>query len=587
MSRDAIAVGRVLSVNVGTPRGVEWDGQTVRTAIVKEPVEGARMVRRINIDGDDQADRAAHGGEHRAVFVYQIESYRHWERELGRDDFTYGQFGENLTVEGLADAEVCIGDRYRIGDAVLEVTQPRVTCFRVGIRLRDPRMPSLLVSHHRPGFYLRVIREGALQAGDEIVRVRRGPERLSVADADALLYLPRRRRGELERALRIPALSEGWRSSFQALLEGRSTGGEPPAGPAWAGFAPLTVSAVTRESATITSFTLSPAAGTPAPDGGALPGQYLTLRLTPQGPGGPPLLRSYSLSRPAGADGYRISVKREPQGAGSSWMHDHVAVGDIIETAAPRGAFTLRAGSRPIVLLSAGVGITPVLAILHELAAARSPRELWWLHGARDRGELAFASEVDELLAALPHAHRIVSLSRPAPGAERGAHVDAVGRLSVETLATAGIPADADHYVCGADAFMRSLAAGLAARGTPPERIVTETFGAATPTPPPGVDTERPAPHPPDGPGGAGPPVTFSRSDLTVAWDARFDNLLELAEACDVPVSFGCRTGVCHYCETGLLDGGVTYVTEPLEAPDDEHVLVCCAQPRSGLVLEL
>src|SRR5215471_16032867 len=137
-----VSTGRLVSVNVGQPREVEWQGKTVRTAIWKEPVDGARMVRRINIDGDDQADRNAHGGEHRAVFVYQIESYRYWERELGRSDFTYGQFGENFTVEGLADDEVYIGDRYKIGDAIFEVTQPRVTCFRVGIRMGDSRMPA-------------------------------------------------------------------------------------------------------------------------------------------------------------------------------------------------------------------------------------------------------------------------------------------------------------------------------------------------------------------------------------------------------------------------------------------------------------
>src|SRR4051794_15415113 len=157
---------RLLSVNVGGPRDVAWEGKTVRTAIRKEAVTGPRMVRRINIDGDDQAGRLAHGGEHRAVFVYQADSYRYWERELGRDDFVYGQFGENFTVDGLADDEVCIGDRYRIGDALFEVTQPRVTCYRVGIRMNEPAMPSLLVAHRRPGFYLRVLEEGPVQAGD-------------------------------------------------------------------------------------------------------------------------------------------------------------------------------------------------------------------------------------------------------------------------------------------------------------------------------------------------------------------------------------------------------------------------------------
>src|SRR5436305_15326260 len=166
----AVGAARLLSLNVGGPREVEWQGRTVRTAIWKEAVDGPRMVRRINIDGDDQADRLAHGGEHRAVFVYQVDSYRYWERELGRDHFVPGQFGENFTVEGLPDDEVCIGDRYRIGGALFEVTQPRVTCYRVGIRLDEPRMAALLVGHQRPGFYLPGIVGGQVVAGEETVR---------------------------------------------------------------------------------------------------------------------------------------------------------------------------------------------------------------------------------------------------------------------------------------------------------------------------------------------------------------------------------------------------------------------------------
>src|SRR4051812_28495620 len=274
--------GQLLSVNVGVPREAQWEGKTVRTAIWKAPVDGPRMVRRINIDGDDQADRLAHGSEHRAVFVYQIGSYRYWERELGRDDFTYGQFGENFTVDGLPDDEVCVGDRYRAGGALLEVTQPRVTCYRVGIRMDEPAMPSLLVSHHRPGFYVRVLEEGEVRAGDAIVKVADGPERLTIAEVDALLYLPGRSRAQLERALRVPALSAGWRGSFRDLLAAEQ---RPPA---WSGFRPLRVAEVRRESATVSSFRLEPAEGA-TPE--ALAGQYLTVRV-----GTPPLVRSYSLS---------------------------------------------------------------------------------------------------------------------------------------------------------------------------------------------------------------------------------------------------------------------------------------------------
>jgi MOSC domain-containing protein YiiM len=197
-------VGTLLSVNVGLPKDVPWRGATVFTGVFKDPVAGPRRVRRLNVEGDGQGDLAGHGGEQRAVLVYQIDSYRYWERELGRDDFAYGQFGENLTIEGPGDDEVCIGDRYRIGGAVFEVTQPRVTCYRVGIRMDDVRIPALLVSRHRPGFYLRVLHEGEVQAGDEIVRLASGPERMTVAEVDALLYLPGHPRRELLRALRIP-----------------------------------------------------------------------------------------------------------------------------------------------------------------------------------------------------------------------------------------------------------------------------------------------------------------------------------------------------------------------------------------------
>src|SRR3954454_4173950 len=244
-------MGRLLSVNVGLPRDIAWQGKTVHTGIWKAPVEGPRMVRRLNVDGDGQGDLNGHGGERRAVFVYQMDSYRYWQSHLGRNDFTHGQFGENLTVDGLSDAEVCIGDRYRIGGALFEVTQPRVTCYRVGIRMDDPAMPSRLVAHHRPGFYFRVLEEGPVQAGDAIVKVADGPERLSVADADALLYLPNKSRELLERALRVPALSEGWKGSFRELLA------KPvAAAPAWPGFRPMRVAEVRRESTTIASFRL-------------------------------------------------------------------------------------------------------------------------------------------------------------------------------------------------------------------------------------------------------------------------------------------------------------------------------------------
>src|SRR5271156_4673478 len=278
---------RLLSVNVGLPKDIDWRAKTVHTGIWKAPVQGRRTVRRLNIDGDGQGDLEGHGGEHRAVMVYQIDSYRYWERHFDRKFPTYGQFGENLTVDGLPDDAVCIGDRYQIGSALLEVTQPRVTCYRVGIRMNEPQMASLLVAHHRPGFYLRVLQEGDIGAGDEIVKLSTGPEQMTVAEIDALLYLPGHSREHLQRALKIPALPGGWQASFRTLLE-QEQGGKPPNGnpglardsgppPAWPGFREVRVSAVSQESKTVSSLLLTSEDGRPLAE--ALPGQFVVLRV--------------------------------------------------------------------------------------------------------------------------------------------------------------------------------------------------------------------------------------------------------------------------------------------------------------------
>src|SRR5271167_1267019 len=228
MARRRAMTARLLSVNVGLPRDIMWQGRMVHTAVWKEPVQGRRIVRRLNIDGDGQGDLKGHGGEHRAVFVYQIDSYRYWREQLKKPDLgdpkSFGQFGENFTIEGLPDDAVCIGDRYRIGSALFEVTQPRVTCYRVGIRMNEPRMAALLTSSGRPGFYFRVLEEGEVGAGDEIVKVGEAKERMTVAEINALLYSSNHPRDRLERALRIEALSPGWRSSFEALLRSQATG---------------------------------------------------------------------------------------------------------------------------------------------------------------------------------------------------------------------------------------------------------------------------------------------------------------------------------------------------------------------------
>jgi ferredoxin-NADP reductase/MOSC domain-containing protein YiiM/ferredoxin len=584
-----LSTGTLLSVNVGRPKDVPWQGKTVFTGVYKDPVDGPRHVSKLNVEGDGQGDLAGHGGEQRAVLVYQLDSYRYWERELGRDDFMYGQFGENFTVDGLADDEVCIGDRYQIGTAVFEVTQPRVTCYRVGIRMNDPRFPALLVSQHRPGFYLRVLQEGDVEAGDEITKLASGPEQMTVAEIDALLYLPGHPRRQLLRALQIPALSPGWQASFRALLErevdsgnaGLTTASPPPA---WSGFRQLRVTRIDEESDSVISIRLADPEGAPLPE--ARPGQYLTVRVKPAETGRA-LLRNYSLSGPPDGGYYRIAVKREHDGAASGYLHTHVRVGDRLDIAAPRGAFILDRTRAPVLLISAGIGATPVLAMLHALAEQHSDREIWWLHGARSRRDHSFAGEARALLASLPNVRSHVYYSRPGSADRQGRDFDSAGRLTPSILVELEPPPNAEAYLCGPTPFMEEISAGLAAIGVDAAHIHTEPFGPA-PGLIPGI-ASRPArsPHPPAGDPGTGPTIEFARSNLAVAWSDGYASLLELAEACDVPVRWSCRTGVCHNCETTLIAGAVDYNPDPIEPPADGSTLICCSQPHDDVVLDL
>lgn len=584
---------RLFSVNVGLPREITWRGQTVRTGVWKDSVQGKRMVRRLNVDGDGQGDLAGHGGEYRAVFVYQIDSYRYWQQQLHRADFTFGQFGENFTVDGLSDTDVCIGDRYRIGGALFEVTQPRVTCYRVGIRMDEPRMAALLVSHGRPGFYFRVLQEGEVEAGDEILKVLDGPEGMSIAEINELLYLPGHPRPKLEQALRISALSAGWRKSFQALLQqdpessasgnrGLTSAGGPP--PAWPGFRPLRISRMARECDTV--FSLELASTDDRPLAIALPGQFVVVRLHPQLEG-QPLLRSYSLSGPPSAEFYRLGIKQEPRGIASNYMAARLKVGDILEVSAPRGSFVLRADDRPVVLLSAGIGITPVLAMLHALAMEPSQRMVWWFHGARNGNENSFAEEARVLLKKLPHSRSYVQYSKPSPTDQPGVHFDARGHLEMAVLERLGVSKEADFYLCGPAVFMRDFTSALAAWDVASEQIHTEIFGPGNSGTPGIVHASMRPPHSLATISEKGPRVAFARSGIEVSWNPTFKSLLELAEACDVPVQWSCRTGVCHTCETALIAGAVHYAPDPVDPPADGNLLTCCSCPQGEVIIDL
>lgn len=584
--------GRLIAVNVGMPKDVDWHGRTVHTGVWKYPVAGSRMVRTLNIDGDGQGDVAGHGGPHRAVLVYQLESYYHWRMQLGRDDLGHGQFGENFTVDGLPDSEVCIGDRYEIGEALFEVSAPRVTCYRVGLRLGEPRLPALLVSAHRPGFYLRVLRQGLVQAGDPIVKVAAGVEQMTVAEVDALLYLPGHDRVGMARALNIDALSPGWQGSFAALLA------EPPGATgnvgltdaagrspvAWPGFRQLRVAGTSPESETVLSLRLASMDGTPLPP--ALPGQFVAVRVA-LGDADHTATRSYSLSGAPGSPDYRISIKREPGATVSGYIHANLHSGAILDVAAPRGNFVLDDSDSPVVLISAGIGATPVLAMLSALAARHPNREVWWVQGVRNSAEHPFAAQVRELVQQLPNARSEICYSAPLATDRVGVDYHHRGRLDADLLRSLHLPLNATAYVCGPSRFMDDIRSALVDLDIPSDSIRTEAFGSG-PAITPGITQQtKTAPHPPAGEAGTGPLVAFTRSGLTVPWRSDQASLLEFAESCDVPTRWSCRTGICHTCEVALLAGSVDYDPPPVDLPADGNVLICCATPRNDLTIDL
>ena len=457
-------------------------------------------------------------------------------------------------------------------------------------------MAALLTGSGRPGFYFRVLEEGEVGAGDAIVPVARGPEQMTVTEVNALLYSSRHPRDQLERVLRIPALSPGWRWSFEALLRDQAehpgaTGNaglvpEVAARTAAPGFRPLRVSRIDRECVDVISLSLEPADGRrlTAP----LPGQFVVMRLHPS-PEGPSLFRSYSLSGPLSDERYRVSVKLEPNGAGGAFLGSHVHPGDIIDVSEPRGSFVLQPGGGPVVLLSAGIGATPVLAMLHSLAAGASPREI--------------------LVAARHSQPKLAVLRRRGATSRRAARPRAksrlvqpagAGRWAGPGLRHARSPGDRGDRAarCAARRGLLSLrpirafspisGTGLAGWGVSADRIHSEIFSGGPSLTPGVVGATASAAASPAGAPGTGPRVSFARSGLTVRWRPSQDqSLLELAEACDVPVRWSCRTGVCHNCESGLISGNVDYQPDPLDPPASGNVLLCCARPERDVVIDI
>ena len=354
--------------------------------------------------------------------------------------------------------------------------------------------------------------------------------------------------------------------------------------PAWPGFRQMRVASIHKESDSVTSFVLTPVDGRPLPylPGGSICGSAIARRSEQT-------ISSSQLFvvRSAGEPTISASASRANlNGIGSSFLCNRTREGDVLDVSAPRGSFTLRPSQNPAVLLSAGVGATPVMSMLHTLAAEKSQREIWWIYGARNRADHPFAEESHSLLKQLSRGRGYIVYSRPTAGDQIGADFDAPGHIDTALLERIGVPQGSDFYLCGPSSFLKNMRAGIKSWGVPAEHVHTEIFGVLESITPGMAQVEH-TPHLPQGPPGPGPAVSFARSGITAAWDPKFASLLELAEACDVPVRWSCRTGVCHTCMTGLISGSISYNPEPLENPAPGNLLICCSQPNAVVTLDL
>lgn len=581
---------RVLSVNVGLPRELEWRGQAVTTSIFKEPVEGPVRVGALNLEGDRQADLSVHGGWEKAVYVYPSEHYERWRSERPGLELGSAAFGENLTTEGLLDEEVSVGDRLGIGSAEFVVTEPRLPCFKLGIKMGRDEFVREFLERGLLGFYLAVARQGELAPGDEIRLLSRQVDGFAVTEIARLYARDRDDVEGLRRAATLDAVPESWRSYFReqlTRLERRhQTPLLPPAPPpVWEGFRPFTVSEKRLEAEGVASLRLEPADGEPlAP---YRPGQHLTISLAMPGTG-EAAIRSYSLSDSPRPGSYRLTVKRIAQdvaggqpGGVSSCLHEHVRTGDIIDVKAPAGQFTLdpRETHRPVVLIAGGIGVTPILSMLNAIVEQRGERETWVFYGVRNHREHIMREHLERIAENHSHIQLHVCYSRPARrrGATVGSfqHARRVGPELLKELLPASYY---DFFLCGPPAMMRSLYDGLRDWGVPDHRIHYEAFGPA------GVKAKAPDP---DAQPDCGVQVNFARSQLTTVWSRCGSPLLELAEDNGIAIPFGCRAGSCGTCATRVLSGQLTYLHPPGAPLADGECLPCIAVPTTPVSLDV
>jgi len=576
---------KVISVNVGLPRTVQWKGKGVSTGIFKVPVSGPIRLRTLNLDGDRQADLSVHGGPDKAIYAYPAEHYAYWHRELPDMALPWGIFGENLTTEGLNEDDLKIGDRFLIGSTEVAVTQPRLPCFKLGLRLGRDDIVKRFLASGRTGVYFKVIAEGELAAGDPMILSLRAEDSVPVTEITRLYARDKGDLDGLRRIVRIAALPDDWRDYFNEQINQVSLGSRPRAAQtsAWAGFRPFILRERVREGDDVASFHLVPEDGKSLSS--YLPGQYLTVRVAIPGLERP-VVRSYSLSDASRSDYYRLTIKRiasrsedsvAVSGLVSTYFHDGLVVGDRIEAKAPSGTFTIDVAQhdRPVVLIGGGIGLTPLISMINSIVAADSPREVWLLYGVRSARDYIMRTHLEAIASAHQNIHLHIFYSRPSHEIKGpGIHSGRIDLGAMQRLISSNAY---DFFVCGPPSMMASVTRDLETWGVPPDRVHTEAFGpVAVKQSVRGRGTQ------PD----CGIEVTFARSAVTALWSRCESPLLELAEDRSVAIDFGCRAGSCGTCVTRLLSGTVRYLRQPNAPLQDGEILPCIAVPTEPLSLD-
>jgi len=565
--------------------------QSFITAIQKQPVTGPLVITKHGLKGNEVANHK------NALYAVNVDSYFHWQSELKLTiHWPLGHLGENLVFTGLNDEALNVGDKLILdeGEVVLEVSGCRTPCRNLLWHLGMPPefIPRFQSSGHT-GFYLEVLKPGVVALDCCVTLVKTEKNSISVAALARFFMLPKPSTAELKRLLSVEGLGLQMQSMLTAMLN-RQHSNELVVKGRWLDWLDVKIHKVVNESKHVKSFYLKPK----DPNkklAGYLAGQFLSVRLKRERPTGEKLTtltRCWSLSDyDETLNQYRISIKREPNGRASNWMFDQIKVGDRLQIRTPAGQFVLDRShlAKPVVLISAGIGITPMMAMLKSHAARFDIDlpTLLFIHSTTDKDSHVFHQEVEDVIKQHDMFQSFYFYTRAEPRDKLEKNITR-GRLNQDLLAKmmSGLgcwfagkwvdinPDECLYYVCGPEFFIKDINQMLLNLQVLQSSIFFESFGPSS------LIANRP--DLPDA------QVHFVKSDKTAAWSASVSpSLLELAEEQGLNPAFSCRSGQCGLCKCPIKNGHVSYKTQPAFAHKSSEVLLCCAMPNGDLELDI